>query len=89
MRNEKRKFEKGVRIRSIGQFDAIGGQWFILGDCPKHRSFLESMQYRTLANLILAGRIYEALPSGTAAKLKEAGFIGNTVRSVFTEEIET
>lgn len=87
MSNAKRKFEKGALITSVGQFAAIGGQWFILVDRPKHRSFLESMQYRTLANLIRAGRIYEALPSGTAAKLKEAGHIGNTARAVFTEEI--
>lgn len=85
----KRKFEKGALITSIGQFAAIGCQWFILGDRPKHRSFIESMQYRTLASLIQAGRLYEALPSGTIAKLKEAGYIGNTVRAVFTEEIET
>lgn len=85
----KRKFEKGALITSIGQFAACGGQWFILGDRPKHRSFLESMQYRTLANLIRVGRLYEALPSGTTAKLKEAGYIGNAARVAFTEEIET
>lgn len=89
MSNAKRKFEKGALITSIGQFAAIGGQWFILGDSPKHRSFLESMQYRTLANLIRAGRLYEALPSGTTAKLKEAGYIGYTARAVFTEERKT
>lgn len=83
-----RKFEKGARITSIGQFAAIGGQWFILGDRPKHRSFIESMQYRTLANLIRIGRLYEALPSGTVAKLKEAGYIGKEARAVFTEEME-
>ena len=83
-----RKFEKGARIMSVGQFAALGSQWFILGDRPNHRSFIESMQYRTLANLIRVGRLYEALPSGTTAKLKEAGYIGNTVRAVFTEEME-
>ena len=82
-----RKFEKGALITSVGQFAASGGQWFVLGDRPKHRSFIENMQYRTLANLIQAGRLYEALPSGTTAKLKEAGYIGNTTRAVFTEEI--
>ena len=80
MRNAKRKFEKGALITSIGQFAAIGGQWFVLGDRPKHRSFIENMQYRTLANLIRAGRLYEAIPFGC---------IGNTARAVFTEEIET
>lgn len=85
----KRKFEKGALITSVGQFAATGGQWFILGDRPKHRSFVESMQYRTLANLIRVGRLYEALPSGTTAKLKEAGYVGNTARAVFAEEIET
>lgn len=89
MSKAKRKFEKGALITSIGQFAAIGGQWFFLGDRPKHRSFIESMQYRTLANLIRIGRIYEALPSGTVAKLKEAGYVGNTARAVFSEEIET
>ena len=89
MSNAKRKFEKGAPITSIGQFAAIGGQWFILGDRPKHRSFMESMQNRTLAYLIRAGRLYEALPSGTTAKLKEAGYIGYTARAVFTEEIKT
>ena len=84
-----RKFEKGALITSVGQFAASGGQWFVLGDRPKHRSFIENMQYRTLANLIRAGRLYEALPSGTTAKLKDAGYIGNTTRAVFTEEIET
>lgn len=83
----KRKFEKGARIMSVGRFAALGSQWFILGDRPKHRSFIESLQYRTLANLIRVGRLYEALPSGMTAKLKEAGYIGNTVRAVFTEEI--
>lgn len=82
-----RKFEKGALITSVGQFAASGGQWFVLGDRPKHRSFIENMQYRTLANLIRAGRLYEALPSGTTAKLKDAGYIGNTTRAVFTEEI--
>lgn len=76
----KRKFEKGARIVSIGQFAASGGQWFVLGDRPKHRSFIENMQYRTLANLIRAGRLYEAIPFR---------YIGNTARAVFTEEIET
>lgn len=89
MSNAKRKFEKGALITSIGQFAAIGGQWFILGDRPKHRSFMESMQYRTLAHLIRARRLYEALPSGTTAKLKEAGYIGHTEQAVFTEEIKT
>ena len=89
MSNAKRKFEKGARIMSVGQFAAIGGQWFILGDRPKHRSFIESMQYRTLANLIRVGGPYEALPSGATAKLKEARCLGNTARAVFTEEIET
>lgn len=45
--------------------------------------------HRTLANLIQAGRLYEALPSGTTAKLKEARCLGNTARAVFTEEMET
>lgn len=80
MRNAKRKFEKGALITSIGQFAAIGGQWFVLGDRPKHRSFIENMQYRTLANLIRAGRLYEAIPFRC---------IGNTARAFFTEEIET
>ena len=88
MRNAKRKYEKGARITSIGQFAACGGQWFFLGDRPKHRSFIESMQYRTLANLIRVWRIHEAIPSGTTAKLKEAGYFGNTARAVFTEEME-
>lgn len=89
MSNEKRKFEKGARIMSVWQFAALGSQWFFLGDRPNHRSFIESMQYRTLANLIQAGRLYEALPSGTTAKLKEARCLGNTARAVFTEEMET
>lgn len=80
MRNAKRKFEKGALITSIGQFAAIGGQWFVLGDRPKHRSFIENMQNRTLANLIRAGRLYEAILFGCT---------GNTARAVFTEEIET
>lgn len=75
-----RKFEKGARIMSVGQFAALGSQWFFLGDRPKHRSFIENMQYRTLANLIRAGRLYEAIPFRC---------IGNTARAVFTEEIET
>lgn len=73
---------------SVGQFAALGSQWFFLGDRPMHRNFIESLQYRTLASLVQAGRLYEALPSGTIAKLKEAGYIGNTARAVFTEEIE-
>lgn len=73
----KRKFEKGARIMSVGQFSSLGGQWFFLGDRPKHRSFLESMQYRTLANLIRAGRLFEALP---------AGLRGKEARTAFAEE---
>lgn len=89
MSNAKRKFEKCARIMSVVQFATLGSQWFFLGDRPNHRSFIESMQYRTLANLIQAGRLYEALPSGTTAKLKDARCIGNTARAVFTEEMET
>lgn len=77
MSEYQRKYEKGAQITSIGQFAASGSKWFILGDKPKHRSFVESMQYRTVANLIRAGRLYEALP---------AGLRGKEARTAFAEE---
>lgn len=84
-----RKYTKGALVYSVGCFEALGNKWFIVNGKTMHRSFLESMTYRTLAGFILRRQVYEALTSGTTAELKEAGCFGNTARAVFTEEIET
>lgn len=75
MAKYKRKYEKGACIMSVGQFEALGCEWFIINGKTTHRSFIESFQYRTLKNLILLGLVYVALPSGTMDKLKESGIL--------------
>ena len=62
----KSKFNKGRQLLSVGDFEQCGSQWYIVyydGIHPRtrHRSVLISLQYRTLANYISIGKVYEAI----------------------------
>lgn len=73
----KAKYECGEQIISIAQFEASKSQWFKWRGKTTHRSFLISLQYRTLKYIIDGGFLYEA-------KLKNEGGLsdGQASRSV-------
>lgn len=56
----KRKYKKGRQITSVSDFDSCESLWYIWNEKTIHRSFLISLQYRTLVNLIMRGCIYIA-----------------------------
>lgn len=56
----KAKYEYGEKILSVAQFEASKSQWFKWRGKTVHRSFLISLQYRTLKNVIDGGVLYEA-----------------------------
>ncbi len=56
----KARYKKGKQIRSISEFDACPSLWYKWNGCTRHRSALISLQYRTLLNLIVSGRLYTA-----------------------------
>lgn len=56
----KAMYERGEQIFSIAQFEASKSQWFKWGGKTTHRSFLMSLQYRTLKYVIDRGILYEA-----------------------------
>ena len=64
-----RKYEKGARITSLGMFEVLGNQWFILNGKTIHRSFIESMTLRTVAGFIQRGQLFEAIPCGMLGKI--------------------
>jgi len=61
----KPKYKTGERIESISQFDQCESNWYKWNGKTSHRSVLMSLQYRTLLQAIIAGRLY------TAEKIKE------------------
>lgn len=56
----KAKYKQGKQITSISDFDACEKRWYKWNGKTVHRSVLISLQYRTLLQAIIAGRIYEA-----------------------------
>ena len=56
----KAKYKQGKQIRSIAEFDACENKWYKWNGTTRHRSALMSLQYRTLLNTILSGRLYTA-----------------------------
>lgn len=56
----KSMYAQGRRIESISDFDQCESLWYKWNGRTTHRSVLISLQYRTLLNSIIAGRIYVA-----------------------------
>jgi len=56
----KSMYTQGKRIETISEFDQCESLWYKWNDKTTHRSVLISLQYRTLLNAIVAGRIYVA-----------------------------
>lgn len=56
----KAKYRTGKRIVSISDFDSCGSLWYKWNGKTTHRSVLISLQYRTLLNTIVDGRLYRA-----------------------------
>lgn len=56
----KAKYKQGKQIHSISEFDACENKWYKWNGATRHRSALMSLQYRTLLNTILSGRLYTA-----------------------------
>ena len=56
----KARYECGEQITSITQFEASKSEWFKWRGKTTHRSWLISLQYRTLKNVIEGGVLYEA-----------------------------
>ena len=78
----KPKYRKGARISSVGMFEALGTQWFILNGKTTHRSVIENMTYRTIAGFVRLGQLHEALRVDLPVPMR-----GNEIRNSFTEEI--
>lgn len=60
----KAKYKAGKQICSISDFADSGKLWFKWNGKTVHRSVLMSLQYRTLLNAIINGRLYEAVLIG-------------------------
>ena len=56
----KAKYKQGKQICSIAEFDACESKWYKWNGTTRHRSALMSLQYRTLLNTIMNGRLYVA-----------------------------
>lgn len=56
----KSMYAQGRRIETISDFDRCESLWYKWNGRTTHRSVLISLQYRTLLNSIMAGRIYVA-----------------------------
>ena len=56
----KSMYTQGKRIETISEFDQCESLWYKWNGKTTHRSVLISLQYRTLLNAIIAGRIYVA-----------------------------
>ncbi len=64
----KARYECGEQIISIAQFEASKSQWFKWRGKTIHRSWLISLQYRTLKDVIDGGVLYEAKLKTTEAE---------------------
>jgi len=56
----KSMYTQGKRIETISDFDQCESLWYKWNGKTVHRAVLISLQYRTLLNSIVAGRIYVA-----------------------------
>ncbi len=56
----KARYKQGKQICSISEFDTCKSDWYKWNGRTKHRSVLMSLQYRTLLNVIVSGRLYAA-----------------------------
>ena len=56
----KSMYKKGRRIESVADFDKCESLWYKWNEKTVHRSVLISLQYRTLMNSIISGRIFVA-----------------------------
>lgn len=56
----KSKYKQGEQIRSVSEFDGCPSLWYKWNGKTTHRSVLMSLQYRTLLNAIINGRLYVA-----------------------------
>jgi len=56
----KAKYTQGKQINTISEFDQCESLWYKWNGKTTHRSVLMSLQYRTLLNAIINGRLYTA-----------------------------
>jgi len=56
----KTRYKQGKQICSISEFDSCESLWYKWNGKTRHRSALISLQYRTLLNTIISGRLYTA-----------------------------
>lgn len=56
----KAKYKQGKQIRSIYEFETCESRWYKWNGRTRHREVLTSLQYRTLLNTIMSGRLYAA-----------------------------
>ena len=60
----KRKYTRGAKMKTIGQFATCGAKFYIVkyGESEKttHKGWLESWQFHYLNDMIKAGRIFVA-----------------------------
>lgn len=56
----KAKYKQGERINTVSEFDQCESLWYKWNGKTTHRSVLMSLQYRTLLNAIINGRLYRA-----------------------------
>ena len=56
----KARYKQGRKINSISEFDSCKSLWYKWNGRTRHRSVLISLQYRTLLNTIISGRLYTA-----------------------------
>ena len=56
----KARYKQGRKINSISEFDSCESLWYKWNGRTRHRSVLISLQYRTLLNTIISGRLYTA-----------------------------
>lgn len=75
----KPKYRNGARVSSVGMFEALGTQWFILNGKTTHRSVIENMTYRTLSGFIRRGQVFAAVPANEK-------LLGKSTRILTTEE---
>lgn len=54
------KYRQGRRIETISDFDNCESLWYKWNGKTTHRSVLISLQYRTLLNAIISGKVYVA-----------------------------
>lgn len=80
----KRIYKKGARVSSVGMFEALGTQWFILNGKTTHRSVIENMTYRTIAGFVRRGQLHEALPVNLPVPMR-----GKEIRAIYTREAQT